>query len=404
MIGEVLRKARKNKRYTMAQIAEMVGVTTGYISNLEKNRLEPSLSLLRNLADKLGVAPSSLISDETAEFVTVIRASEHPRLRYHNLPLDCVVLSPLYWHNTCADEIEAVLIYAEPERMIPLSSVSSDADICIYVLSGSVTYHFGAGSIPVSAGGSIFIPRNTGERIETAADSGAQMIWMTKSLASIQQMSPVKEKQTNAKPSERAAHSHLQLLGERIRSLRKSHGIDLKTFAQTVGVTPAYISQIERDLTEPSLRVLRRIAKELHVELTLLFASDMPSNVFVTQRDKRDIMRIVESNSLLQLLVPYQTLDERMPDMSVVLVDLGAGQADSAESIVHDYDELCIVLEGGVEYQTPEGTYPILAGDTLYIRKGIHHTIFNSHDESARILVVLGSALHRSYRSREPQK
>lgn len=398
MIGEVLLKARKNKHYTMAQVAEMVGVTAGYISNLEKNRLEPSLSLLRDLADKLGVPPSVLITEEIPESVTVIRAEERPSLMFRNLPFKSDVLSPLYWHSRGTDEIEAVQINSPTGIMIPLSSISGDADICIYVLSGAVTYHFGTNSASVDAGGSIFIPRHTGDRIETSSGCKTELIWMTKSLSSVLHSKPVKSKKETIDISNRELNSHLHLLGERIRYLRKSCGIGVKTFAENVGVTPAYISQIERDLTEPSLRVLRRIAKELDVELTLLFASDMPSNIFITETEKRDVMRIVDSNSLLQLLVPYQTLDDRMPDMSVVLVELGAGQADSDESIIHDFDELCIVLEGGVEYQTNVGTYPITAGDCLYIRKGFHHTIFNPHDTHAKILVVLGSALQRKFR------
>jgi mannose-6-phosphate isomerase-like protein (cupin superfamily) len=124
----------------------------------------------------------------------------------------------------------------------------------------------------------------------------------------------------------------------------------------------------------------------------------MPSNVLVTVSGKRDQLRIADSKARLQHLVPYHTTDGRTPDMSVVLVELDAQEADTDDSIVHDYDELCLVLEGGVEYQTPEGTYSLGTGDSLYIRKGIRHTIYNGHEVAARILVVLGSEIQRKLR------
>lgn len=398
MIGEVLRKARKGKHFTMSEVAEMVGVTAGYISNLEKNRLEPSLTLLRDLAEKLGVPPSALISEEIVEYVTMIPAAERPRLRYSNLPCPCEVLAPISWHCADSDEIEAIQITVPPGIAIPMDSVSSDADICIYVLSGSITYHYGADSILIEHDGSIFIPRNTVNRIESSGSGETGMLWMSKTLFKVHQAENVMVRVKNVRTAEPAKSQQLQLLGERMRDLRKSFGIGIKAFAEIVGVTPAYISQIERNLTEPSLRVLRKIARELNVELTLLFASDMPSDVLVTESCKRDVMRIADSNARLQLLVPYHTMDGRTPDMSVVLVDLGAGQADCEESIVHDYDELCIVLEGSVEYQTSEGTFPLAVGDSLYIRKGIHHKIYNAYGCNARILVVLGSVIQRKLR------
>lgn len=375
----------------------MVGVTTGYISNLENNRLEPSLTLLRELSEKLGIPPSALIAREMAEPVTLMKRAERPRLKFHNLPCACELLTPLSWHRAEADEIEAVEMTAPPGCAVNLESISSDADVCVYVLSGEITYRYGAGSSTIDSDGSLFIPRGTVNSLENNGAEDAVMIFMTKTLSSVRQTEPSGAKKAGNPPSERG-NAQLQLLGERIRGLRKSAGIGVRAFAETVGVTPAYISQIERNLTAPSLRVLRRIANELNVELTLLFASSMPSDVLVTTGAGRAPRTIADSNAHLQLLAPYQTMDDRPPDMSVAIVDLGPRQADSEEGIVHDYDELCIVLEGGVAYQTPEGSYELALGDSLYIRKGIHHIIYNRHDAGAKLLVVLGSVMHRRFR------
>ena len=159
MIGEALHKARKAKHLTMAEVASLVGVTTGYISNLERNRLEPSLTLLRELVDKLGMPASTLISEEIVEYVSVVQAADRPRLRFSNLPCPCEVLAPISWHSAVVDEIEAIQITASSGTVIPIDRVSGDADICIYVLAGAITYHCGAESLSIECDGSIFIPR-----------------------------------------------------------------------------------------------------------------------------------------------------------------------------------------------------------------------------------------------------
>ena len=47
------------------------------------------------------------------------------------------------------------------------------------------------------------------------------------------------------------------MLGEHVRNIRKKRGITLKELAEKTGLSIGYISQIERDLTDPSLSTLR---------------------------------------------------------------------------------------------------------------------------------------------------
>jgi len=49
-------------------------------------------------------------------------------------------------------------------------------------------------------------------------------------------------------------------LGERIRSLRDTRGQSLKQLAEATGLTQSFLSQVERELTSPSVASLRKIA------------------------------------------------------------------------------------------------------------------------------------------------
>ena len=49
-------------------------------------------------------------------------------------------------------------------------------------------------------------------------------------------------------------------MGQRIREKRKERGLSLKSLAKAIGKTPSFLSQVERDLAEPSITSLRDIA------------------------------------------------------------------------------------------------------------------------------------------------
>jgi transcriptional regulator with XRE-family HTH domain len=66
--------------------------------------------------------------------------------------------------------------------------------------------------------------------------------------------------------------SHLEALGGFIRSQRKLANLSLRELAERTKVSNPYLSQIERGLHEPSVRVLRSIAHALNLSAETLLA------------------------------------------------------------------------------------------------------------------------------------
>ena len=54
--------------------------------------------------------------------------------------------------------------------------------------------------------------------------------------------------------------------GQSIRRNREESGYGLTEFARRIGISPSYLSRIERDQANPSPSVIRRIAEELRNE------------------------------------------------------------------------------------------------------------------------------------------
>ena len=74
--------------------------------------------------------------------------------------------------------------------------------------------------------------------------------------------------------------SQLTALGEFIRSQRRLANLSLRELAERTNVSNPYLSQIERGMHEPSVRVLRSIAHALNVS-----AETLLSQVGVLERD-----------------------------------------------------------------------------------------------------------------------
>ena len=62
-----------------------------------------------------------------------------------------------------------------------------------------------------------------------------------------------------------------ETLGADLRALRKSRGLTLSDMAESLGRSVGWLSQVERDLSDPSISDLREIAALLGVPISMLF-------------------------------------------------------------------------------------------------------------------------------------
>ncbi|SRR6266567_1185797 len=63
-------------------------------------------------------------------------------------------------------------------------------------------------------------------------------------------------------------------VGERIRAMRLDRGITFDAFVEETGVGRGYVSELERGLVVPNLRVLAKVAEVLEVTMADLVAGD----------------------------------------------------------------------------------------------------------------------------------
>jgi transcriptional regulator with XRE-family HTH domain len=62
-IGEKLKALRKRDKLTLKDIAKYTGLSTAFLSDIERGRTDPSLKTLVKLANAHGTTVSQLLSD-----------------------------------------------------------------------------------------------------------------------------------------------------------------------------------------------------------------------------------------------------------------------------------------------------------------------------------------------------
>lgn len=67
MIGDILRKLRKQKGFSLRELARLSGLSHSFISDIENGRCNPSIESLHKIADALNVKPHIFLTESVVE-------------------------------------------------------------------------------------------------------------------------------------------------------------------------------------------------------------------------------------------------------------------------------------------------------------------------------------------------
>ena len=104
--------------------------------------------------------------------------------------------------------------------------------------------------------------------------------------------------------------SETRTLGADLRALRKARGLTLAAVAARLGRSVGWLSQVERDLSAPSISDLRQVAEVLGVPMSLLFGhASAPAGEqgYVVRAGARRPMGSGEEGLIEELLSPDLT-------------------------------------------------------------------------------------------------
>jgi len=161
-----------------------------------------------------------------------------------------------------------------------------------------------------------------------------------------------------ARPAQRRPASS-GVAGARIRERRRECHLSLQALAARTGLTPSFLSLIERDINSPSLESLRRIAEAL--EVPLFYFTETNGENPVVRHDHRIQIKFPPGHLTCELLVP--DLRHRM---EVLLSRAHPSAGNIARAPKHDSEECIYVMQGSLRVRLHDTDYVLLAGDSIY--------------------------------------
>jgi transcriptional regulator with XRE-family HTH domain len=188
---------------------------------------------------------------------------------------------------------------------------------------------------------------------------------------------------TGSAPASTPPPTELQL-GPRIRSLRQARNVTLRELAQRAGVTESFLSQVEREVTSPSIASVQRIARGLDLAIAELFTEEAPHGRVVRRGERRRI-----AYPGLRAIDEFLTSD-MTARLQVILSTIEPGGGTGEEPYAHESDEeVVIVLSGQLELWVADEHHLLEEGDSIAYSSRLPHRNVNRSDQPALVLFCL---------------
>ncbi|TXH39128.1 MAG: cupin domain-containing protein [Rhodospirillaceae bacterium] len=174
-------------------------------------------------------------------------------------------------------------------------------------------------------------------------------------------------------------------LGRQLRALRKGRELSLTELAERTGLSIGNLSQIERGVSSPSVRSLKKLSEVLQVPVGDLFQeTDLPPAEemnYIVRRKTRPMLHLGDTGLQKELLTPTTP-----GALQMLLVTLEPGGSSGPEHYTHRGEEAGLILSGALELFIEDERFLLKEGDTFRFKSTQPHRFVNG---SAKVTTVL---------------
>lgn len=169
-------------------------------------------------------------------------------------------------------------------------------------------------------------------------------------------------------------------IGPKIKQLRTQQGLTLEELASRCELTKGFLSQLERDLTSPSIATLSDILEALGSSLSEFFQEEQEEKIVFRQED---FFVDEREKCTIRWIVPNTQKNEMEP----ILIEIPSG-GESFSSGPHAGEEFGYVVSGGVTLVVGDKCQTVRTGETFYLDGSCKHYLRNDRKTTARVLWV----------------
>lgn len=171
-------------------------------------------------------------------------------------------------------------------------------------------------------------------------------------------------------------------IGEKIKRLRLENDLTQEELADRCELSKGFISQLERDMTSPSIASLTDILESLGTTLAHFFGEEVDEKIVFKKEDyfeKED----ADLGYTLQWIIPNAQKNMMEP---ILLTVRGGGCYEVHAP--HSGEEFGYVLSGTVVVSVGGKKHTARAGESFYYKANAEHGIENRGKREAVVLLV----------------
>lgn len=169
-------------------------------------------------------------------------------------------------------------------------------------------------------------------------------------------------------------------LGTKIKRLRLQNNLTQEELADRCELTKGYISQLENELTSPSITTLEDILNALGTTFADFFKDEKEEKVVFTEAE---FIEKVADKHKIEWLVPNAQKNEMEPIRVTV-----EPHTTLEEDVPHEGEEFGYVISGRVWLHIGQAAYCVKKGEVFYFTSDKPHRLENRTNEKAVVLWV----------------
>lgn len=183
-------------------------------------------------------------------------------------------------------------------------------------------------------------------------------------------------------------------VGKIIRNLRLAKNIKLQELANMASMSISNLSQLERELSNPSLVTLVKIAKALEVPIVSLFLNSEKKSenkvVIIRNKERRKVI-FPDMETVYEPLSPIKETE-----VEFVLARMEEGKTQKV-LVTHKGEEHIYVIKGILEVRIESETHILKEGDSISFKSSFSHGFRNAgKGEMLAVIAVSPPSLYEN--------
>ena len=175
-MGSLIRRHRKERKFTLKAVAEKAGISEGFLSQVENNVNSPSVDTLVRICDSIDVNAGDLLNEiKNQEKLVVIRKSDWDDIDFSHTGF----ATRRFFSPEKRTVIDSAILLIEPGKSIPIRKDIKNAQEVLCILKGSLELVHGEHTIQMVEGDTVHLWSDTkSQRITNTSEELAVALWV----------------------------------------------------------------------------------------------------------------------------------------------------------------------------------------------------------------------------------